>query len=328
VRTPKRIRIRDKRTEKRYFIDNVIIDHYGPTIGVYGIAVYNVLVRYSNADTGRDSWPSHRRIAYNANCSVAKVKEVIKQLAELGLVKIVYRYNAVTKSQTSNEYLILEPPVTGAMIDTPPQYDEAATKNPPSSKNPHNHPPKKQADDQSFPVKEEYVELDEDGFPEKSVRPLVAHIQHSIGKKLTPNQQRKLAKGVSFLQETHPSPCTLFERDPLYFRQYVDAKIAWALGDKDGRKKPPGSLISAICNYDDEHFGWLNFKQESVAEVEASPVRHFKPVEEPSREDAEWQRLFTEEKARRVEGGEVVDATEISAWASAEVEEMKRKGEL
>jgi hypothetical protein len=78
--------------------------------------------------------------------------------------------------------------------------------------------------------------------------------------------------------------------------------------------------------------GWYNRREipstGQKKQAQPPPAHHFKPVEEPSREDAEWQRLFTEEKARRVEGGEVVDATEISAWASAEVEEMKRKGEL
>jgi hypothetical protein len=148
-------------------------------------------------------------------------------------------------------------------------------------------PPKKQADDQSFPVKEEYVELDEDGFPEAFVHPLIKHIERNAKRTLTPNQRNKLARGVPYHNPEYPSPCTLFEKDPL-FTEYINAKIDWATGGKDGKRVTTGRLVSAIRNYDNEHFGWFNMKQEETEAAQASPAHRFKPVEGPSEEDYAW----------------------------------------
>ena len=294
------IRIRDKRTEKRYFIDNVIVDYYGAIIGPYGIAVYSVLVRHSNADTGRDSWPSHKTIAHKAGCSVDKTKEVIKQLAELRLIKVVHRYDDKTKAQTSNEYLILEPLPAGGVLPAPsPQGVPTPTKNPPSFKNPP-PPPQKQAEEEPPSVKAEveYVDFDDDGFPETPVHPLIKYIENNAGRRLTPNQRNKLAKGVPYHNPEYPSPCTLFEKDPL-FTEYIDEKIAWATGGKDGKRVTTGRLVSAIRNYDNEHFGWLNMKQEKVEE--AIPARRFKTVEGTSEEDYAWWE--ERQKRKEAEGG-------------------------
>ena len=134
--------IRDQRTEKRFFVDNVFVDEYGPIVGPYGHAVYNVLIRHSRPD-GRGSWPSHATIAKKAGCGVAKVKKVLKQFDELGLVAIRKRWSAKTNGQTSNEYIILDPPALpqppvttdtpgGYTADTPTQVSQKATNNPPS----------------------------------------------------------------------------------------------------------------------------------------------------------------------------------------------------
>lgn len=148
-------------------------------------------------------------------------------------------------------------------------------------------PPKKQAE---HDIQEtEYVDLDDDGFPSKPVHPLVKYIQRNTGRKLTPNQQNKLTSGVPLHNPCHPSPCTLFEHDPR-FEQYIDGKIAWATGGIDGQRRQTGSLITAIRNYDDEHYGWLNFAQKLEEEARASPANQFRPLEEVQAKLIENQR--------------------------------------
>jgi len=116
--------LRDQRTEKRFFVDNIFVDTYGPIIGPYGHAVYNVLLRHSTPK-GTGAFPSHKTIAEKSGCGPTKVKKVLKQFQDLGLIFVVKRFNEETGRQTSNEYLILDPPVvlkTGVVTDTPPRY--------------------------------------------------------------------------------------------------------------------------------------------------------------------------------------------------------------
>lgn len=128
--------IRDRRTEQRYFIDNAIIDNYGQELTVYGVAIYNVIVRHSNAYTQKDSFPSHATIADKLGCSARKVQDVINQsLIPLGLIHKERRERPDGKGQTSNEYWILDPPARDATPpsrrDTPTGVSEMPTINPP-----------------------------------------------------------------------------------------------------------------------------------------------------------------------------------------------------
>jgi len=100
--------IRDKRTDHRFFIDNIITDRYGPIIGPYGIAVYSVLVRHSNP-YGLGAYPSHKTIAKKIGGSVATVKSTLAQLERIGLIESYPRYRA-DGGQTSNGYMIYDPP--------------------------------------------------------------------------------------------------------------------------------------------------------------------------------------------------------------------------
>lgn len=149
-------------------------------------------------------------------------------------------------------------------------------------------PPKKRAEEDPPSVKAEveYIDYDEEGFPSKPKHPLITYLaQH--GRKLTDNQQAKLARGVPYHNPEYPSPCTLFERDPL-FQVWIDDKIAWATGGKDGKRKQTQSLVNAIRNYDEEHYGWFNFKQGETEAKQAAPVPKFKQPDQPSQEDIDW----------------------------------------
>jgi len=136
----------------------------------------------------------------------------------------------------------------------------------------------------------EYVDLDEDGFPTAPRSPIVKFIE-GRGRKLTPNQQQKLAEGVPKHNPRYPSPAHLFTHDPL-FESYVEAKVAWANGAIDGKKKNPGSLVSSICNYETEKFGWFDFKQsreEKVGETTHTPAPDYQPdIPEYDDDLGEW----------------------------------------
>jgi hypothetical protein len=121
--------IRDLRTEKRFFVDNVILRGYGPTLGVYGIAVYTALCMHANLHT-QECYPSHRTMADMLGCSVGKVKDSIRLLEVLRLIETAPRYDAESKRQTSNLYTLLNPPVPPVTTDTRPRYREVTTNNP------------------------------------------------------------------------------------------------------------------------------------------------------------------------------------------------------
>lgn len=121
--------VRDARTERRFFVDNVIIRGYGPELGVYGIAVYASLCMHANLKT-QQCFPAHQTIAKEIGCCVAKVKEAIRRLRELKLICIEPRYDPKTDRRTSNLYTLLDPPVPPATTDTLPSYTEVARNNP------------------------------------------------------------------------------------------------------------------------------------------------------------------------------------------------------
>ena len=130
-----RYEVRDNRTEKRFFIDNAIIQDYGPKIGVYGIAVYSALCMHSKPSTQR-CWPSHRTIAEEIGCSPPKVKEALRQLETLKLIRVEPHFDAKTGRQTSNTYTLLDPPPvtdTPDTTDTRPQYHDRSTMNNPKN---------------------------------------------------------------------------------------------------------------------------------------------------------------------------------------------------
>lgn len=286
--------LRDRRTEKRYFLDNVIIDHYGPIIGAYGIAVYNVLVRHSNADTGMDSWPSHKTIAHRAGCSVAKVKEVISQLVELKLIVALARFEK-DGGQTSNEYWILEPP---AMTDTSPPVSEKATKNPPVVKNPPVSAPKEARE----PAPElEYEDVDEDDYPVTENRTSrhkwqIADTEEQKeflavcgAKYFELKQKRKVKALIKAFDAGDIAGTAVYERclkhledktqledvPPLLPRDWYDYRVEHARANHWNR----WGFINALLDRDKlaEH---CRIRQR---EIERNPVRTFRTVEEAER---------------------------------------------
>jgi len=108
--------LKDGRQPGFYIIDNEIIEDYGAAIGVYGVAVYNVLVSYANQH-GQNAFPSYQTIAEKIDISRPKAIETIKLLVDVGLITKTERYdNAGDK--TSNAYTIVN--VKGGKPHLPP----------------------------------------------------------------------------------------------------------------------------------------------------------------------------------------------------------------
>lgn len=161
------------------------------------------------------------------------------------------------------------------------EYEANKTNQPSSPKN---------GEDESGLPEPEYVPFDEDGFPSEQkltdTEPLLRYISESR-RNLTPFQSKKLMSGVPFNSPKYPAPSVLFQRDRL-FEQFVSEKIKWATGAFDGKRKTTGSLVSAICKYETERFGWLDYKQahDERRELEAE-ITYTKPETPPPYQNPE-----------------------------------------
>lgn len=116
-------RTRDRRSRRTFWIDDRVVDEFGPVMGRYpygaaALAVYAVLAR--RADRDGDSWPRMRAIAEQAGLSPRTVQRAIQLLEVLGLVEVATCYEQGTNRQTSNLYTLLAPPEAAPAIDLDP----------------------------------------------------------------------------------------------------------------------------------------------------------------------------------------------------------------
>jgi hypothetical protein len=124
-------RIRDRRSRQTFWIDDRVVDDFGPVMGRYrfgaaALSVYAVLAR--RADREGDSWPSLRLIATESGSCARTVHKALRLLELLGLVEISACYERGSQRQTSNVYTLLTPP------DEPPEIDPDPKKWPPPTR--------------------------------------------------------------------------------------------------------------------------------------------------------------------------------------------------
>lgn len=98
------VEVTDGRKHPFFVLDNDLIAVYGPKIGVYGVAVYNVLAFYANKKDM--AWPSYQTIADHLGMSRRKVITAIDALIACGLVQKDNRYTA-SGDKTSNNYILV-----------------------------------------------------------------------------------------------------------------------------------------------------------------------------------------------------------------------------
>lgn len=102
---PSNSTIKDARKTGWYHIDNEIMDIYAPALGVYGIAVYNLIARHADRTGG--AFPSYQYIADRLNISRPKAVSTVKKLVEIGLVRKEFRTDSVG-DLTSNQYTLID----------------------------------------------------------------------------------------------------------------------------------------------------------------------------------------------------------------------------
>ncbi len=87
------LHIRDHRGPGWFFIDKEYILRYGKKLGVYGIAVYNILAMHADNGT-QESYPSYSTISDLIGCSRAKVITVVGQLEKYKIIKKINRHGS------------------------------------------------------------------------------------------------------------------------------------------------------------------------------------------------------------------------------------------
>ena len=88
-------------------VDNIIIDEYGEKIGAIGVAIYNVLSRHADRETGI-CYPSIRLIARKLALGRTTVKKYLRILLNHSLIAISSRLSD-EGDPTSNLYMLLDP---------------------------------------------------------------------------------------------------------------------------------------------------------------------------------------------------------------------------
>lgn len=95
----------DERRPGWCWVDNDVIDKFGPILGPNAMAVYLVLARYANKDT-RKAWPSFATIAKLAGISRPTAIKAIRKLINAGLVSSEKRGSGYG-DWDSNSYTLL-----------------------------------------------------------------------------------------------------------------------------------------------------------------------------------------------------------------------------
>ena len=76
--------LHDARRTYHFWVDDIIIDQFGPQLGPYGLAVYMALARRATRGT---AFPSLKRLALDTGMSRASVKRALNTLESLGLLQ-------------------------------------------------------------------------------------------------------------------------------------------------------------------------------------------------------------------------------------------------
>jgi hypothetical protein len=119
--------LRDGRRHSFYIVDNAVIDKYGPQIGVYGIAVYNLIARYADSN-GENAFPSLTTITKKLDISRPKAVTTLNKLVEVGLIHREHRHRE-DGSKNSSLYTIIDlhpskPDLPGSKLDLPPLVND------------------------------------------------------------------------------------------------------------------------------------------------------------------------------------------------------------
>lgn len=111
IQIPKNIRPHNKKT--RFWVDNEILEKYGPQLKAQGIAIYCSLAKHANSKT-QMCYPSYSKIMENTGIGKRNtISKYLKILEKLGLI-IIDR----NKKREVNIYWMVRVKTDSAQIDT------------------------------------------------------------------------------------------------------------------------------------------------------------------------------------------------------------------
>jgi hypothetical protein len=113
----------DSRRTYTFYVDDALIDHFAPQIGVYGIAVYVLLVRHAK---NHQAFPSLTRITERLSISRRTAQRTLTDLEKAGLITIKKR-RSIHGDADTNLYIIRDLAHVrggGGFLQTPPGSPE------------------------------------------------------------------------------------------------------------------------------------------------------------------------------------------------------------
>jgi hypothetical protein len=116
-------RTRDRRTKHTFWIDDRVVDQFGPIFKQYPfgpavLSVYAILAR--RADREGESWEKVKPMATLAGMSERTFQRCIRLLELLGLLEVQSCFFENSSVQTSNLYTLLTPPDAPPLVDPDP----------------------------------------------------------------------------------------------------------------------------------------------------------------------------------------------------------------
>lgn len=78
--------VRDARKPGWFYLDDAMIDHYGPIVGAVSIAVYAALARFANKDG--QAFPAHKTLGDALDLSRNTVKAALRRLEDAKLITV------------------------------------------------------------------------------------------------------------------------------------------------------------------------------------------------------------------------------------------------
>ena len=124
-------KVRDSRTEKRYFVDNAIIRVYGKALKPAGIAIYNALCLHAGKDTQR-CWPSYQTMADLVGMSRKAAIRATQVIVDLKLVRKEAGWTD-DGDRSSNIYTLLDPPSPCESLPQSPTVPRVVPVSPPNN---------------------------------------------------------------------------------------------------------------------------------------------------------------------------------------------------
>jgi hypothetical protein len=196
----------DRRRQRFYTIDNVVLDRYGKELKPTGIAVYNGLARFANRDG--ECWPSQTTLANLVGMSRVQVNREIKKLEHLKLIAVEHKFGA-NGQQSANQYTLLDVSEGGDPVThryTPrtcelhPPVTESDT---PSHRQLHEQHPENKTQIEQDTAEQAVVALMDQGISKK--------VALHLAKKYSRDQIEEKLDYLAFLQTERPEavlkPC-------------------------------------------------------------------------------------------------------------------------